>query len=130
MQTEDVLAFGDRFFGAIERGDVEAVRACYAPDAKIWHNNDDLEQSVDQNLKVLAWLMRRLSERSYRIVRREVLSDGLLQQHVLEGKLPDGRAFSMAACCVIRLEDGVISRLDEYIDSAGAAALTDVRPAA
>ena len=59
MQTEDVLAFADRFIGAFERGDVEAVRACYAPDAKIWHNNDRVEQTVEQNLKVLGWFMRK-----------------------------------------------------------------------
>jgi ketosteroid isomerase-like protein len=127
MQTEDVLAFADRFVGAIERGDVEAVRACYAPDAKICHNHDRVEQSVEQNLKVLGWFMRKMSDRKYRIVRREALSDGFLQQHVLEGKLPDGRDFSMSACCVIRMRDGVISRLDEYIDSAEAAVLSEVR---
>lgn len=127
MQSEDVLAFADRFVAAIEAGDVEAVRACYAPDAKIWHNNDRLEQTVDQNLKVLAWFMRKMTDRKYRIVRREALSDGYLQQHVLEGVLPDGRAFSMSACCVIRMQDGVITRLDEYIDSAEAAVLRDVR---
>jgi len=127
MQSEDVMAFADRFVAAIEAGDVDAVRACYAPDAKIWHNNDRVEQTVDQNLKVLAWFMRKMTDRKYRIVRREALSDGYLQQHVLEGALPDGRAFSMSACCVIRMQDGVITRLDEYIDSAEAAVLSEVR---
>lgn len=126
MQSNEVLAFAERFVDAIEGGDVEAVRACYAPDAKIWHNNDGLEQTVDQNIKVLNWFMRKLPDRKYRIVRREALSDGFLQQHVLEAILPDGRPFKMSACCVIRMQDGVITRLDEYIDSAEAALLSGI----
>lgn len=126
MQSNEVLAFAERFVDAIEGGDVEAVRACYAPDAKIWHNNDGLEQTVDQNIKILNWFMRKLPDRKYRIVRREALSDGFLQQHVLEATLPDGRPFKMSACCVIRMQDGVITRLDEYIDSAEAALLNGI----
>lgn len=126
MQSNEVLAFAERFVDAIEGGDVEAVRACYAPDAKIWHNNDGLEQTVDQNIKVLNWFMRKLPDRKYRIVRREALSDGFLQQHVLEATLPDGRPFKMSACCVIRMQGGLITRLDEYIDSAEAAQLNGI----
>ncbi len=127
MQSNEILAFAERFVAAIERGDSDAVRACYAPDAKIWHNNDGVEQTVDQNTRVLEWFVRKLTDRRYRIVRREALSDGFLQQHVLEATLPDGRPFRLSACCVIRMKDGVITRLDEYIDSAEAAVLSEFR---
>lgn len=122
---EDVLAFADRFVGAIERGDTDAVRACYDPDAKLWHNTDGIEQTVDQNMKVLDFFVRKLPDRHYRIVRREALPDGFLQQHVLEATLPDGRPFRMSACCVVQVKDGVITRLDEYLDSAEAAVLRE-----
>lgn len=126
MQSDqDVLAFADRFVGAIQSGDTDTVRACYAPDAKLWHNTDGIEQTVDQNMKVLDWFIRKLPDRNYRVLRREVLPDGFLQQHVLEATLPDGRPFKMSACCVIRMKDGVISRLDEYLDSAEAAVLRE-----
>ncbi len=124
MTEQDTLAFADGFIDAIERGDVDAVRACYAPDAKIWHNTDKLEQTVDQNLKSVAWFARKLPKRHYRIVRREALKDGFLQQHVLEAVLPDGAEWSLSACVVIKMRDGVITRLDEYIDSAETTALS------
>jgi ketosteroid isomerase-like protein len=120
----EILAFADRFIDAIERGDADAVRACYAPDAKIWHNTDKIEQTVDQNVKSVAWFGRKLPKRNYRIVRREALKDGFLQQHVLEAELPDGGAWSLSACVVIRMKDGLITRLDEYIDSAETTALS------
>ena len=57
------------------------------------------------------------------MIRREALPDGFLQQHVLEATLPDGTKWAMDACCVIRMKDGLIVRLDEYIDSAQSGAL-------
>ena len=53
LTEQETLDFAKRFIGAIQSGDVATVRACYAPDAKIWHNNDRKEQTVDQNVKVL-----------------------------------------------------------------------------
>ena len=74
-------------------------------------------------MKVLEWFIRTLPDRNYRVTRREALADGFMQQHVLEATLPDGTAWAMDACVVVRIEDGVITRLDEYLDSAQGAAL-------
>lgn len=123
MTPQQYLDFAERFVGAIQTGDTATVRACYAPDAKLWHNTDRIEQTVDQNMKVLDWFIRTLPDRNYRVVRREALADGFLQQHVLEATLPDGTRWSMDACVVVRIEDGLITRLDEYLDSAQGAAL-------
>lgn len=123
MNEQQILDLAQRFMGAIESGDVATVRACYAPDARIWHNNDGKEQSVDQNMRTLEWFMRKLPDRHYRVLRREALKDGFLQQHVLEATLPDGVAWAMPACVVVTMTDGLITRLDEYLDSAHAAAL-------
>lgn len=123
MTPQDYLDFAARFMTAIENGDLETVRASYAPGAKIWHNHDGIEQSVDENLKVMTWMARALPGRRYRIIRREALADGFLQQHVLEATLPDGAAWTLDACVVIRMANGLITRLDEYLDSAQTAAL-------
>ena len=127
MTPQDYLDFAAKFVGAIQAGDVEAVRACYRPDAKIWHNNDGLEQTLEDNLRVLRWFGRALPDRHYRVLRVEALPDGFVQQHVLEATLPDGAAWAMDACVVVRMKDGLIVRLDEYIDSAKADALTPKR---
>jgi ketosteroid isomerase-like protein len=127
MTPQDYIAFAKSFIGAIQAGDPDTVRACYHPDARIWHNNDGIEQTVDENMRVLRWFMRTLPDRHYRVLRVEALSDGFLQQHVLEATLPDGTAWAMDACVVVRMKDGLIVRLDEYIDSAKAAELTPKR---
>ena len=118
MTSQDYIAFARKFVGAIQSGDTATVRACYHPDAKLWHNNDGIEQTVDQNMKVLDWFIRALPDRNYRVTRLEALPDGFMQQHVLEATLPDGTKWAMDACVVVKMENGVITRLDEYIDSA------------
>lgn len=118
----DALDTAERFFRAIESGDVEAVRAIYAPDARIWHNFNRAEQTVEENLKVLAWLARKLQNRRYRVERRVAIPGGFLQQHVLEAETASG-PFSMPACIVCQVAAGRITRLEEYLDSAQAAHL-------
>lgn len=119
-----ILALAERFTRAIELGDIEAVTACYAPEARIWHNFDNAEQTVEENLKVLRWMARALPERRYDILRRVAIPGGYVQQHVLTGRRPNGEAFAMPACLVVEVGDGRIRRLDEYLDPAQAAVLS------
>jgi ketosteroid isomerase-like protein len=113
----------DRLMAAIERSDVAATSACYRPDARIWHNFDGIEQSVDENMRSLAWMDKRLSKRKYEIVARHAFAGGFVQQHVLTGTLNNGAAFRMPACIVVQVRDGLIARLEEYLDTAHSKAL-------
>jgi ketosteroid isomerase-like protein len=126
MSEQDVLDLADRFLTAVETGDLDAVRAIYAPHAKIWHNVDGVEQTVEQNLRVLGWFARTLPNRRYRVLRREATRDGFFQQHAVEAVLPDGTEWKMPACLVVTVRDGRITRLDEYLDSAQAAVLQTI----
>jgi ketosteroid isomerase-like protein len=121
----DALDIAERFFRAVEAGDIDQIRAIYAPDALIWHNHDRKEQTVDENLKVLKWVARNLPGRRYDVLRRVAIPGGFLQQHVLEAETPKG-PFSMPACIVVQIKDGRISRLEEYLDSAQANHLTEL----
>lgn len=119
----DVLALAARFFTAIEQGDIETVRAIFAADAVIWHNYDGLDaqasgDSVEDTLKVLAGIPNRISGAHYDVSQREATQTGFVQQHVLKGTMPNGEPIELIACIVCRVEDGRITRLDEYFDPA------------
>jgi ketosteroid isomerase-like protein len=120
MQTLD---FARHFVGCIEKGDLEGVRKCYAPGATIWHNFDDVDQNVEENLKVLAWIVRKATDRRYEILRLEEIEGGYLQQHALHLTSQSGEKLVMHACLVVRLEEGRIRRLEEYVDPAPASRL-------
>ena len=114
----------DRLFTAIEAGDLDEVRALYAPDAVIWHNTDGAEQTVEQNLRVLRWVVDHLADRRYEEVRRSPTPTGFVQQHVLRCTRDDGTRVEVPACLVVTCAGGRIVRLEEYLDSAHVARLT------
>src|SRR6478736_2729048 len=91
-----------RFFAAIEAGDLGTLREIYAPDAVIWHNDDLLEQSVDDNLKVLQGL---------------------------RGRLPNGADVELHAAMYLQVRDGHITRIEEYLDSARRSEIRKAREA-
>jgi ketosteroid isomerase-like protein len=61
MTAPDHLAVAAALFDSIESGDVESVRQIYTEDAVIWHNHDGVEQSVEDNMRSLDWVVRNLS---------------------------------------------------------------------
>ncbi|MEX2205692.1 MAG: nuclear transport factor 2 family protein [Myxococcota bacterium] len=123
MNEREVLELADRFFDAIPKGDLETVRAIYAPDARIWHNNDGVTQNVAQNLAVLGWVTKNIAGLRYEEVRRHVTPSGFVQQHVLRGIAPNGKPLEVPACILCTVVNGRITGLDEYLDSAQIAAL-------
>jgi ketosteroid isomerase-like protein len=117
-QATASLEVADKFFAAISRGDLEAVRGVYAPDARIWHNNDGVTQGVDANLRVLAWVVKNVRGMRYDEVRRQATPTGFVQQHVVRGTAPNGKPIEIPACIVCAVAGGRITHLDEYLDSA------------
>ena len=115
--NDQALQTADKLFHAIENGDVEAIRNIYSADTKIWHNNDNIAQSVEQNLAVLKWVITNIKGLKYTEVRRQPTPSGFVQQHVLRGRFKD-KELALPACIVATVEGGKITRLDEYLDSA------------
>ena len=121
MAYEATRQLAESFFNAIERGDLEAVQAIYAPDAIVWHNTDGRAMQAEENLESLESFIRHVPERKYTRRRLDVFEGGFVEQHLLKGKLANGKEVSLAACNVCKVREGHITRLDEYFDSAALA---------
>jgi ketosteroid isomerase-like protein len=124
-QRDDVpaavsLALADKLFAAIEANDLEMLTR----EVVVWHNNDEHEQLLDENLRVLNWLHRKVSEKRYEDVRRQATQFGFVEQHVLRGIAPGGGQLNVLACLVVTIEGERIVRIDEYLDSAALAPLS------
>lgn len=118
------LEVAERLMAAIQAGDVDAVRELYHPDVQVWHNFDQVCQTGEENLRVLRWMVRRVKDRRYEEVRRFETPGGFAQQHVLRGIAPNGELLECPAAIFCTVEDGLITRLDEYLDSAQTAVLS------
>ena len=109
----------DRLTRAYEQNDTDAIAGCYAPNARIWHNIDGLEQTVEEQLGATRWLNEQLNNLKYEIVSRDAFDGGYVQEYVVHGTLAHGgEAFRMPLCMTVTVRDGRIARLDEYLDSA------------
>jgi ketosteroid isomerase-like protein len=111
------LDVADRLFRAIEAGRVDLVSELYATDAVIWHNHDGVEQTPEENLRTLRWLVDNLTGVRYTDIRRSASPTGFFQQHVLCVTNRAGTDVEIPACIVAAVEDGHITRLEEYLDS-------------
>ncbi len=124
VPAEVSLRLAERLADALTTNDIEALRRnVYAPDVVVWHNNDQREQSLDENLRTLGWLHKAIADQRYENVVRQPTPTGFVEQHVLRGTTRSGAPIDLHACLVVTVVAGRISRVDEYLDSAAVAAL-------
>ncbi|MCX5366945.1 nuclear transport factor 2 family protein [Streptomyces sp. NBC_00124] len=103
---------------AIERGDLDQVRRCFAPSALTWHNFDEIEQDVHAMAAMLGHLCAHSTSRSYEDRRITTVGSQAFLQYTLTAALHSGDHFRMPA--MMRLEigsDGLVARIEEYFDS-------------
>jgi ketosteroid isomerase-like protein len=123
MSNSDALALAERLFATIEAGDIDTVRELYAPGARIWHNHDGVVQTPEENLRLLGWIVRNITQLRYEDIIRQPTPAGFVQQHVLRGVNAKGEPIELPAAIICQVSDGKITRLDEYLDSGQIAAL-------
>ncbi len=119
--SKEILSLAKRFFDGLEAGNIGILREVYAPEVGIWHNTDNLVQTLAENEATLTGFISRISERKYDERQVHAFPGGFVQQHVLRGTRKDGERVSLHAVIICQVKDGRITRLDEYFDSAAVA---------
>ena len=118
FMTDEIDTIASEFFAAIERGDLDAVREFYSPQAEVWHNVTNRSQTREENLRLLKYFTGRVSERRYEVLAREFFPGGFVQRHILHGKLGSGDLIAAPVCLVIYVSNGKVDRVFEYVDPA------------
>ncbi|MGH3262454.1 MAG: nuclear transport factor 2 family protein [Trebonia sp.] len=111
------LRVAEEFFACVEQGDFAGMRACYAPNATVWHNDGLPEQTLDENIALVTAVASVLSGLRYDVIRRAEVEDGVYTQHVLCGDLPDGTELRVDAVMFLHIANDRIHRVEEYFDS-------------
>lgn len=115
---EAALAAGERLFHTVEYGDLAELRDIFADGAMVWHNTDEKLTDVETTIRNLEKIRGSAAVFHYTDITREPTPRGFVQQHTLIVEMPDGRHMRDLACCICRVEDGRIARMDAYHDSA------------
>lgn len=123
MTADDIAAILDDLFGSAEQGDWERFGAHLAPDAVI-RQNVGRELTKAEALVALPAFTADGTQLRYENVRRVFGDRSATEMHDAVFTKPDGREVRIDICVVVQFdENGLITRTDEYLDSAAAAAL-------
>jgi ketosteroid isomerase-like protein len=109
----------DRMYAGLAAGDVKAALACFTPDAVIWHGFDRIKMSLAEAAPGWEAMISHFPERFATNVRCQPTPTGFVQQHEWHVRTADGKSLAWPLCIVVEIRDGLIARLDEYIDRAG-----------
>lgn len=114
----------DRLFAAIERGDGPGLAALWSDDIVVWRQGGGRERDKARGLKVIEWFVDSTTSRRYEILDRQVFDGGFLQQHTVHATTRSGAPLTFRACLIVKVgADGLITRIDEYLDPADLNAL-------
>ena len=122
LSAEEVDRVAAQLFTAFVEHDYDGARALLAPGFRGWGNAHGQEMDADGFLAILPVMRQQIGRHRYDDVRRMVTGDGFVEQHRVRATLADGTDLDFGdACVVARLgADGLVVRLDEYIDTAHA----------
>ena len=123
MTPTEVTAVADQMFAAIERGDVGALAAMWSDDVTVWRLGGGRERDKPRALAVIDWFVANTTSRRYEVLDRQIFDGGFVQQHVVHAATAKGTPVTFRACLIVKVADGRVSRIDEYLDSADLAAL-------
>lgn len=109
----------ERFYRALVAGDLAGMRACCTADAVFWHSFDGTVQTLDEACQGWEALFEGFAERRVSDATRLPIPGGVLERHLFKASTRAGEWKAWAVCNIIILQEGLIARLDEYIDRAG-----------
>jgi uncharacterized protein len=125
LSDDDKLAIARRFASASRQNDAAAYAALCAPGAVTWHNFDGLEVTTEQTLRTIAWLHRTVADLAWVDVALYPTPTGFVSQTIMTGTAPGG-SLHVHSCVIVTLgADGLVSRVEEYLDRAQTAVLAD-----
>ena len=98
-------------------GEPDAMVATLAPGAVVWHNYDRKVVDAIENMASVGMLAQIVRDMSMEHLRVEEFPGGFVYQFALHGTvISNGNAFEMHNVIIASVADGLITRIDEYVD--------------
>ena len=116
MATHDEMVAA--FNAALEGRDADAFVGVLAPGAIVWHNHDRKEVDARENMAAVAMLAQIVDDLQIDHPLCAPIDEGFVLRFVARGTVnSNGNPFEMHNCLIVTTtDDGLISRLDEYVD--------------
>lgn len=123
LSDEENLAVASRYAAATRGDDPDEYRKICAPGAVTWHNFDELEVDTEHTIATVVWLRNKVPDLAWHDVAIHPTPTGFVSQSIMTGSAPGG-SLRLLSCLIVTVNDeGLVTRVEEYLDSAQAAAL-------
>lgn len=118
LPDDEKLVIAARFAAASRHDDADAYRTLCAPGAVTWHNFDDVEVTTEQTIRTVSWLHRTVRSLAWIDVALVPTPAGFVSQTIMTGTAPGGE-LRVHSCVIVTLDgDGLVTRVEEYLDPA------------
>jgi ketosteroid isomerase-like protein len=117
MTEGEIRELCHEFFDAYENRRTDILARLYADDCIIWHNVFGRDTTGAENLERFHDSYRGQRRRTYDDRTVNTFDDGFVIQYTLGGVQANGHRGALWICIVGRVQDGRITRIDEYMDS-------------
>ena len=122
MDAAALNDLADRLFDAFVAHDLDTVVEMMTPDAVVVQNGNSL--TVAEARVMIESLVGVIGDHRYEDVRRVVGEQAIVEEHRVRSTTPGGHDVDLTACVVVRVnDDGKITSLDEYVETASLAAV-------
>ncbi|CAB4798920.1 unannotated protein [freshwater metagenome] len=124
----DIHALAADFIANVETCNLEALAAMYAPDGIVNINAIGVDQPAAETFETLRAMHQRAESIRYEVLEVIPTESGYVQRHRLHVVVPQRgdtgpQHLVIPACLVVTLKDGLVARVDEYLDSSQIAPL-------
>ena len=118
----DAVETCEALFSAFTEGNETAIRALCAEDLVAIQNGAP-PMKLNSLIRFTLAVTDKIQDFHYEDAIRSATASGFVEEHNVCGTLPNGKPLRIAACVVGEVNNGKISLLREYLDTAAAAGL-------
>ena len=116
MNDKEAEEFSKELLERLERSTPEHLGELFAPGGIVWHNHDRVDMTWEDDVVMLPEFRKQVQGQKYQYVYSAGTTDGFVLMFVMTGTRTNGEAMQMHNCCVVKMRDGKILRIDEYVD--------------
>lgn len=116
MTDSEIRGLCNRFFDAYQNEWPDQVEKTLSKDCIIWQGPYDREVHRDDLLKALPNSYTKFRRKTYNDRQIDTFDGGFVIRYTLNLTENSGRKSALWVCIVAKCQDGLITRIDEYID--------------
>jgi len=120
LQQTALEDLAQRFAKAAEARDTDALIPLYHPDAKFWNNVLRHVSDTSRIIEITRLEAQVITRYDFDNLRCTLTDEGFVLQMTVAGETRSGKTFAVETCLVAQASDGLITRIDEYVDAAQA----------